>query len=306
MRRSSPSAGIALGLGALLGACSSESLGPHAGSGAGGTTGHTGGSGGSRPSAGGSGGDAGSGGDLGGSGGDLGGSGGDLGGSGGSVPGSSTCQNVGTEATGSCDPEIGPVCGCDGVTYANQCDAYENGTGARYGAACPLPIGSYCSTTTLTSCGVGEYCEVAVCGDTTGFCEAMPDLAKCTGPAEIVCGCDNGVYDSHCAAAANGTSVRDLGSCPPLPSGPCSSQADCGGETYANLVTCVPATCSSPEGTCQPVGQGCNILLVITDVYDVCGCDGQTYSDPCASRNAGVVVAHKGDCTASPDGGASL
>ena len=281
MGRSSLSAGIALGLGALLGACSSESLGPHAGSGAGGTTGHTGGSGGSRASTGGSGGDAG-GGDLGGSGGDLGGSGGDLGGSGGDLGGSG-------DFGGS-----GPT-GC-----------VVMGRGVSSAAACPLPIGSLCSTATLTSCGVGEYCQVAFCGDTSGFCETMPDLATCTGPAELVCGCDNGVYDSTCAATANATSIRNFGICPALPSGPCSSQADCGGATYAHLVTCVPATCDSPAGTCQPVGQGCNITLSKTDAYDVCGCDGQTYSDPCVAHNAGVIVAHQGDCTATPDAGASL
>jgi len=182
-------------------------------------------------------------------------------------------------------------------------DGGTDGTGAISGTGGEMVgVGSTaCAAGDLTACGVGEYCQVLACGDTTGVCRTRPDLATCTGPAELVCGCDNGLYDIPCAAAARGTSIRNLGTCPPLPSGPCTSQADCGGADYANLVACVPSTCDSPAGTCTPIGTGCNILLVGTDAYDVCGCDGKTYGDPCAARAAGVTVASQGPC---PDAGA--
>ena len=216
------------------------------------------------------------------------------------TPASGICQALGNGGGGSCNMLSGPVCGCNGYQYASDCYAFEDGTSVMYGA-CPSPVGTACAAGDLTACGIGEYCQVLACGDTTGVCRKEPDLATCTGPAELVCGCDNGLYDIPCAAAARGISIRNIGTCPPLPSGPCTSQADCGGADYASLVTCVPATCDSPAGTCTPVGTGCNLLLIGTDAYDVCGCDGKTYSDPCVARAAGVTVASHGPC---PDAGA--
>jgi hypothetical protein len=198
-------------------------------------------------------------------------------------------------ADGGCSWTDGPVCGCDGKKYADQCQAYAAGTTATPGA-CPLPIGTPCTGGDQLGCGIGEYCQVAACNGAMGACQTMPNVATCAGADDPVCGCDDLLYDLPCAAAANGTSIRNTGTCPPLPTGPCSSQADCGGDSYANLVTCVPATCDSPAGTCTPVGTGCQITLEETTAYQVCGCDGQTYNDPCAARFAGVTVAHQGAC----------
>jgi hypothetical protein len=292
----------ALGLAVLPGACSSEPLAPQGHPGAGGSSGGGSGRG--------SGGATGQGGD-----GLVGGNGGDSGGAGwigsgcilsadcppglychldgcGEYYGS--CQALGTDASGGCDPRIGPVCDCDGRSYANQCDAYDNGINAWYGA-CPSPVGTPCLAS-LGGCGVGEYCRVADCNDSMGTCQAMPSLSTCDDGGEAVCGCDGGLYYGGCAAASNGVSIRNFGACPPLPSGPCSSQADCGGASYANQVTCVPTACASPAGTCTSVFSVCAILLSGPTGNGVCGCDGQTYYDTCAALSAGVSVDHQGAC----------
>ena len=147
----------------------------------------------------------------------------------------------------------------------------------------------------LAACGVGEYCQIASCDDSMGFCERRPNLSECTANGAF-CGCDGNLYYGSCAAAANGINVRNAGACPPLPSGPCSSQADCGGPSYANQVTCMPSSCDSPAGTCTTIVAVCGILLAGPTTGGVCGCDGQTYDSACAALNAGITVAHQGAC----------
>jgi hypothetical protein len=296
-----PAAAAALGFFVLLVACSSESLTKHPGGGSGGSTSGSGG---------------GFGGDLG-SGGDYGGAGGDIVGAGSSGThcvqssdcnaglycsvascGSSSyydsCQPLFT-TDGACDMTNGPVCGCDGKQYDSLCDAYDSGTTATYGA-CPAPVGSYCVPGYVRACTTGAYCQLAACGDTIGLCQTMPDAATCTGAGGPVCSCDNGLFSSACVAASYGANLRNVGACAPLPSGPCSSQADCGGDSYADVVTCVPNVCNSTAGTCMVITEACQILISSSSGISVCGCDGQTYPDGCAAYEYGVTVAHQGPC----------
>ncbi len=188
-----------------------------------------------------------------------------------------------------------PCVDCHGRPYLDQCDAYDNGTSTWRGA-CPLPVGTPCMAANLGGCGASEYCRVAACDDSMGSCQVMPNLSTCDDGGQAVCGCDGGDYYGACAAASNGISVRNVGACPPLPSGPCSSQADCGGASYASQVTCVPSGCDGPAGSCTSVVAVCGILISGPTGNGVCGCDGQTYYDTCAAVSAGVAVDHQGTC----------
>src|SRR5688572_8421570 len=117
-----------------------------------------------------------------------------------------TCEPV----PDSCTQQIAPVCGCDDVTYENECLANAVGISAVRPGACP-DLGSACTATGL-SCGVGLFCNFPVsagCGNDPGVCEVPPSM--CSQQFVPVCGCDRNTYDNECFARAAGVSVAGPG-----------------------------------------------------------------------------------------------
>ena len=111
-----------------------------------------------------------------------------------------SCGNPGTclPRPESCDPaDTQQVCGCDGVTYPNECSAFQSA--ARVSA-----LGT-CECTTNDDCGEGQLCNAITC-DGPGRCEERP--ARCPPEGSTVTGCDGVLYDNDCSAAAQGVRVR--------------------------------------------------------------------------------------------------
>jgi hypothetical protein len=120
--------------------------------------------------------------------------------------------------------------------------------------------------------------------------DAGPNLT-CSVNTAIACGCDHETYENDCEAASYGINVDFEGTCPALPSGPCTSQADCGDLSYAKLVFCKAEICGSPAGHCTTIPGACPELF-----EPVCGCDGRGYTNDCFSDLASVGVAYGGPC----------
>ncbi len=187
-------------------------------------------------------------------------------------------------------PEIyDPVCGCDGITYSNTCEAQNYG-----------------GVTSWTSgpCNGGSGCVDSSMIDPSIMCIALYDP---------VCGCDGITYGNACEAenwygitswtpgpcnGGNGcidTSMIDPSiMCPAVFDPVCG----CDGITYGNaceaenwygITSWTPGACGG--------GSGCidsslmNIGIQCPAIYEpVCGCDGITYENTCFATNYGGVT----------------
>jgi len=201
-----------------------------------------------------------------------------------------------------------PVCGCDGVTYSNECYAAMAGVSIDYRGECRTEPPARCGGIAGFQCpDPGQVCifEPGTCqiADNMGECVDRPDSCCggeppiCVESLDPVCGCDGRTYLSECRATMAGVSVDYGGSCLPDP-------PICGGSPS---IPCpgYDQMCVFPTGACRdPDAAGACIHRprVCIAVYDpVCGCDGNTYGTECAAWRAGVSVLYVGECRDDAD-----
>jgi Kazal-type serine protease inhibitor domain len=178
-------------------------------------------------------------------------------------------------------PEIwAPVCGCDGMTYANDCEANTTGTSVDHDGECFFEPDSCASS---DECLSGQYCvkETEDClGD--GYCLDKPEA--CADFWAPVCGCDGNTYGNACFAAMAEVSVDYEGECAPPT---CSDSDECIHGMY----------CSKDVGDCASDGWCVEKPEACADVWDpVCGCDGATYANACYAAMAEISVDYDGEC----------
>jgi hypothetical protein len=115
-----------------------------------------------------------------------------------------------------------PVCGCDGVTYGNDCERVRARAQKAHDGACASTV---CGGIAGLPCGAGEVCELpkgeCQSADLQGVCVPLPKA--CPDLRAPVCGCDGVTYGNECERMTAGAQLAHAGPCGP----PCDSACDC-------------------------------------------------------------------------------
>jgi len=192
-----------------------------------------------------------------------------------------------------CSADTNYVCGCDGITYQNSCEA-------EYYA------------------GLTDW-EIGLCD--TCIDESMIDLNTiCPAIFDPVCGCDGVTYVNYCFAENyGGVTSWTYGPCPipcidtnqidsnticPLIYDPVCGCDDvtysnfCFAEYYGGVTTYTQGPC--PEPPCYEPDQVDLSVICPEDTNYVCGCDDVTYLNPCEAEYFGGITAWEpGPCDTS-------
>ncbi len=224
-----------------------------------------------------------------------------------------------------------PVCGCDGITYSNECDAtYHNGVSYWTEGVCCIDQDLIdpnmgCPDVWDPVCGCDGITYSNVCDAkyhngvstwTQGVCCLDPSLIDpnmgCPDVWDPVCGCDGVTYSNVCDAQYhNGVTKWTVGICciDPAQIDPnmgCPDNWDpvcgCDGVTYSNECDAKyhNGVTSWTLGECYTYcidPSIINPLVDCTDIWDpVCGCDGNTYSNLCQANQSGITRWTIGEC----------
>ncbi|GMV38343.1 MAG: hypothetical protein AMXMBFR64_00590 [Myxococcales bacterium] len=110
-----------------------------------------------------------------------------------------------------CPRVSAPVCGCDGKTYANDCQRLKAGVGKNHDGKCVPKCGGIAGV----GCPRGSFClyPPGTCSwaDMQGTCVKPPQA--CPDVWDPVCGCDGKTYSNECDMKAAGVSMNHDGAC---------------------------------------------------------------------------------------------